>query len=77
MPPYESDPAKAASLLDQVPVRYVVVDQLSFLDVGRRYAGPVVERASDRWPLLYAANDSGPRIYRRAGKNVAPSMGSK
>jgi hypothetical protein len=77
MPPYESDPAKAASLLDQVPVDYVVVDQLSFLDVGRRYAGPVVERAGDRWPLLYAANDSGPRIYRRAGKKVAPSMGSK
>jgi len=77
MPPYESDPAKAESLLDQVPVRYVVVDRLSFLDVGRRYAAPVVERAGDRWPLLYAANDSGPRIYRRAGKNVEPSMGSK
>ena len=77
MPPYESDPSKAASLLDQVPVRYLVVDQLSFLDVGRRYAAPVVERARDRWPLLYAANDSGPRIYRRAGKNVAPSVGLK
>jgi hypothetical protein len=77
MPPYESDPSKAESLLDQVPVRYVVVDQLSFLDVGRRYAGPVIELGRDRWPLLYAANDSGPRIYRRAGKNVAPSVGSK
>jgi len=77
MPPYESDPSKAESLLDQVPVRYLVVDKLSFLDVGRRYAAPVVERARDRWPLLYAANDSGPRIYRRAGKNVAPSVGSK
>lgn len=77
MPPYESDPVKAASLLDQVPVDYVVVDQLSFLDVGRRYAGPVVDRATDRWPLLYAASDSGPRIYRRAGKKVAPSVGSK
>ena len=77
MPPYESDPSKAEGLLDQVPIRYLVVDKLSFLDVGRRYAAPVVERARDRWPLLYTANDSGPRIYRRAGKNVAPSVGSK
>jgi hypothetical protein len=77
MPPYESDPSKAESLLDQVPVRYLVVDKLSFLDVGRRYAAPVVDRARDRWPLLYAANDSGPRIYRRAAENVAPSVGSK
>jgi hypothetical protein len=77
MPPYESDPSTAESLLEQVPVRYVVVDKLSFLDVGRRYAAPVVERDQSRWPLLYAANDSGPRIYRRAGKNVAPSVGSK
>jgi hypothetical protein len=77
MPPYESDPSKAESLLEQVPVRYVVVDNLSFLDIGRRYAAPVVEGARDRWPLLYAVNDSGPRIYRRAGKNAAPSMGSK
>jgi hypothetical protein len=77
MPPYESDPSMAESLLDQVPVRYLVVDQLSFLDVGRRYAGPVIEQRRDRWPLLYAANDSGPRIYRRAGKKVAPSVGSK
>jgi hypothetical protein len=77
MPPYESDPSKAESLLDQVPIRYLVVDKLSFLDVGRRYAAPVAERARERWPLLYAANDSGPRIYRRAGKTVTPSVGSK
>jgi hypothetical protein len=77
MPPYESDPTKAESLLAQVPVRYVVVDRLSFLDVGRRYAAPVVERGRDRWSLFYAANDSGPRIYRRAENDVAPAMGSK
>jgi hypothetical protein len=77
MPPYESDPVKAESLLAQVPVRYVVVDRLSFLDVGRRYAAPVIAQGRDRWPLFYAANDSGPRIYRRAVTNVAPSVGSK
>jgi hypothetical protein len=67
MPPYEADADRAAQLLDQVPVTYVIVDQLSFLDVGRRYTMPAVERAPDRWRLIYAVNDSGPKIYRRAG----------
>ena len=67
MPPYEADAARAAALLDSVPVTYLVVDQLSFLDVGRRYTIPAIERAPDRWRLIYSVNDSGPRIYRRVG----------
>jgi hypothetical protein len=77
MPPYEIDPARAEHLLREVPVTYLVVDQLSFLDVSRRYAAPVAESASAGWPLVYAVNDSGPRIYRRAGAAAAPSIGSK
>ncbi len=65
MPPYEADPARAAALLDQVPVTYLIVDRLSFLDVGRRYTIPAIEREPDRWRLIYARSDSGPRIYRR------------
>jgi hypothetical protein len=65
MPPYEADARLAATLLDQVPATYLIVDQLSFLDVGRRYTLPAIERAPDRWRLIYATNDSGPRIYRR------------
>jgi hypothetical protein len=65
MPPYEADARLAATLLDRVPATYLIVDQLSFLDVGRRYTIPAIERAPDRWRLIYAANDSGPRIYRR------------
>jgi hypothetical protein len=76
MPPYESDAARAAALLAGVPVTYLVVDQLSFLDVSRRYGAPVARAAVGDWPLIYARNDSGPRIYRRAAK-VAPSVGSK
>ncbi|HUR93165.1 MAG TPA: hypothetical protein VMY76_01185 [Gemmatimonadales bacterium] len=67
MPPYEADAALAGTLLDGVPVTYVVVDQLSFLDVGRRYTKPAIEREPDHWRLIYAVNDSGPRIYRRVG----------
>ena len=65
MPPYEADPKVAESLLDQVPATYLIVDQLAFIDVGRRYTIPVVEGAPDRWRLIYASTDSGPRIYRR------------
>jgi hypothetical protein len=65
MPPYEADPAVADSLLRQVPATYLIVDQLAFIDVGRRYTIPVVERAPDRWRLIYASTDSGPKIYRR------------
>jgi hypothetical protein len=65
MPPYEADPAVAQRLVDAVPVTYLVVDNLSFLDVGRRYTRPMIARDPGRWSLIYFANDTGPRIYRR------------
>jgi hypothetical protein len=67
MPPYEADAGRASALLARVPVTYLIVDQLSFLDVGRRYTLPVIAREPERWRLIYAVNDSGPRIYRRVG----------
>jgi hypothetical protein len=70
MPPYEADARRAAALLDQVPVTYLIVDQLSFLDVGRRYTIPAIQNAPDRWRLIYAKNDSGPKIYRRVGDSA-------
>jgi hypothetical protein len=70
MPPYEADGRRAAALLDQVPVTYLIVDQLSFLDVGRRYTIPAIQSATARWRLIYAANDSGPKIYRRVGASA-------
>jgi len=79
MPPYEIDPVRAERLLEEVPVGYVVVDdpRLQYLDVARRYAAPVVERAVDRWQLIYATNDSGPRIYRRAKGNLSPTSSER
>lgn len=70
MPPYEADPQRAAALLDQVPVTFLIVDQLSFLDVGRRYTIPAIQGAPGRWRLIYAANDSGPKIYRRVAASA-------
>jgi hypothetical protein len=77
MPPYEIDSTRAAALLAGVPVTYLVVDQLSFLDVARRYAAPVSRAAAAEWPLVYATSDSGPRIYRRLELKGPPSVGSK
>jgi hypothetical protein len=77
MPPYEADPARAEELLAGVPVRYLVVDQLDFLDVSRRYAAPVAAAGQERWPLVYATSDSGPRIYQRAELNAVRPIGSK
>ena len=77
MPPYEADPARAAELLRHVPVTYLIVDQLAFLDVSRRYAGPVAASDSAGWPAIYAVNDSGPRIYRWSGEPHPPAVGSK
>jgi hypothetical protein len=67
MPPYEADPQEAERLLNAVPVTYLIVDNLSFLDVGRRYTLPVIKGWPERWSLIYFANDTGPRIYRRVG----------
>ncbi len=66
-PPFEPDPAVAERLLRDVPVAYVIVDALDFLDVTRRYAEPAVAAAPQRWRLLYEGGDGGPRIYRRVG----------
>jgi len=68
LPPLEADTALAQRLLDSVPVRYVIVDDLTFTDMSRWYAGPVVQSRPDLWELVYA---EGARIYRR--RDVPPS----
>src|SRR6185503_4792079 len=54
MPPYESSAGVAQRLLDGVPVTYLVVDNLSFLDVSRRYTRPVLAEYPKRWRLVYS-----------------------
>jgi hypothetical protein len=67
-PPWEADPATAQHLLAEVPVDYLVIDNLVAYELGataRRYSIPVVENYPARWDLVYAGADSGSRIYRR------------
>jgi hypothetical protein len=64
LPPMEADPARARRLLEAVPVSYVIIDQLEFQDVSRRYARPAVENDPVGWHLVYSVN--GIQIYQRA-----------
>jgi hypothetical protein len=83
LPPFEADVRTARRLLETVPVRYLVVDGLEFLDVTRRYAAPVPRAYPNEWQLVYSSPDSASRIYRRvdsaalAGRKVGPSIGAK
>lgn len=67
MPPFEPDPAVAQPLLEALPASYLILDGLSFVDVGRRYTEPVLRAFPERWRLAYAPADSGLRVYRRVG----------
>ena len=69
MPPFEPDARKAQRLLDSVPVAYVVVDSLDFVDTSRRYAEPVVHAYPDRWQLVYSTGPKGSRVYARVKRD--------
>src|SRR5262249_17073958 len=56
LPPMEPDPTRARHLLERVPVSYVIVDQLQFLDLSRRYALPAVKSDPIGWRLVYSTH---------------------
>ncbi len=64
MPPFEPDTSAAQTLLDSVPVQYVIVDELGFTDISRRYALPVMEAHPADWLEIYA-DGARLRIYQR------------
>lgn len=52
-PPLEADAAYASQLLRDVPVSYVIVDSLDFLDMSKRYALPAVTSDPATWQLVH------------------------
>jgi hypothetical protein len=62
LPPMEINPSRERELLKEVPVSYLIVDQLEALDVTRRYAMPAVA-ADPNWQLVQSTQ--GARIYQR------------
>jgi len=68
MPPMEVDSVRARSLLQDVPVSYVIVDELLFTDIARRYSRPALE--SDLgWRRVFHENETS--IYERVGVRSA------
>jgi len=68
MPPFEPDVAEAQRLLDSVPVEYLIIDDLVFTDITRRYAAPLVKAFPERWALIHSTPDDGTHIYRRISR---------
>jgi hypothetical protein len=62
LPPMEVDPVESQRLLDSVPVSYLIVDELGFLDLSRRYGEATIRAHPMLWELVY---DRGTRIYER------------
>ncbi|HEY0943759.1 MAG TPA: hypothetical protein VGD81_00770 [Opitutaceae bacterium] len=54
LPPMEADPDEARRLLEAVPVSYLIVDELTFVDVSRRYGLPAVQSAPGRWRAVHS-----------------------
>lgn len=77
MPPFEPDPAEAERLLDTVPAAWVIVDDLEFTDVSRRYAARMVEARPQSWKKVYTSRSGEVRVYRREGKTASPPGGAK
>ena len=57
----EADPARARRLLEMVPVSYVIVDDLEFVDISRRYARPAVEGDPAHWRVVHSI--AGTKTY--------------
>jgi hypothetical protein len=71
MAPMEADAAKAQELLDAVPVDYLIIDTLRFLDITQRYARPIVQKYPALWEPVYTVPEGGTTIYRRSARGAA------
>jgi len=65
LPPMETDREAANALLDSVPVRFVVLDELDYPRISQRYAAPAVEGQPARWRRVYETADGQARLYER------------
>jgi hypothetical protein len=67
-PPMDADVEQARRLLEAVPTSYVIIDELGFVDISRRYAQPAVESDPARWRLVHSV---------RATKTYAPASSAE
>jgi hypothetical protein len=71
--PMESDPAAERRMLDSVPVRFLVTDDLVYPKISERYAYPAICNRPDVWRLVFESTSQNPadpvpgisRVYER------------
>lgn len=63
LPPMEESSESELSLLGAVPVTYVIIDELVYSDIARRYAAPAMADNRSTWRLVYSID--GTLIYQR------------
>lgn len=67
MPPFESDPKRADSLLDSVPVRYLIIESKSRMgDSAKDYMSSVVRAFLKEWPVVYTNREATVRVFEHA-----------
>jgi hypothetical protein len=59
--------AQVQSLLDAVPVDYLIVESLGHSVEMKRFLKGVVQAFPDRWELVFRAPQGEGLVYRRAG----------
>ncbi len=64
-PPMVVGSENVQRLLDSVPVKYVVVDELHSPGISQRYLAPAIEKLPDFWKLVYVAPEGKSQIYER------------
>jgi hypothetical protein len=72
LPPFEPNPTTASHLLDQVPVTYLVLDDIVGPQISERYAAPLVTQNPDDWRLVFTAPDQKTRVYERVRWSSRP-----
>lgn len=65
LPPLNPDAEKAALQLDEVPVSFLILDELGRPPISDRYAAPIIQHYPENWRLAYTAPDGGAKIYER------------
>jgi len=65
LPPFERNPDRAIELLDQVPVSYLIVDDLKRPPISDRYAAPVAKHHPNDWKLVYTSPGKETQVYER------------
>jgi hypothetical protein len=69
MAPMEADLGKAQRLLESARVQYIIVDELEFVDMIRRYTEPALRRHPGQWQEVHRVPGGNTRIYRFVGRS--------